>query len=151
MKKLILCMVLLTGIMSAQSFVTFEQMYRDDGSGANGSTWADGVTHYTNFQDMTDADSAWIVANFPDSVNCAFYVMNYAGEKGVSATSAIVNTDSLQYTTDETGISACYSLVGFYDQGYPVIKIKTVFSDGGGNTLVLSKKYKLFIKKFKHY
>jgi len=151
MKKLIICLIFIVGTTSAQNYTTIEQMYRNDGSGASGSTWLDDQTHYTNMQDMSNVDSAWIVANFPDSVNCAFYVENYSAYNGVVSLSDIVNTDSLQYSTDETGISDCYTLVDFYQQGYPLIRIKTVFSDGGGNTLEEVAKYKLYIKKFKHY
>ena len=84
MKKLFLFMalILVTGITSAQTSTTFEQIYRNNGSGASGSTWARGATHYSNWTDMTDVDSAWIVVDFPDSNACAIRVENCVSMTG---------------------------------------------------------------------
>jgi hypothetical protein len=150
MKKLILCMVLIAGITQAQKFYTFEQVFRNDNSGANGSTWAASATHYSDFIDMRDVDSAWIVVNFPDSVDVGIFVENYTSTDGVVYLSSAANaSDSTIYTTDNTGISEKYSLVGYYQQGFPLIRLKSVFS-AIDNTLVLSAKYKYYIFKFKH-
>ncbi|MBE3116686.1 hypothetical protein IMZ68_05715 [Candidatus Bathyarchaeota archaeon] len=150
MKKLILSIVLIAGIASAQTYSTFEQVYRNDGSGAVGTDWRRSATHYTNLQDMSRVDSAWLIVNFPDSVDCAIKVDNYTASDGVVSTSALINTDSTIYATDNTGISAVYTLKTFYQEGYPLIRFRTLFSAIKNHTDAVSEKYKYYIMKFYH-
>jgi hypothetical protein len=150
MKKLIIMamVVLFVGTMYGQVTTTFEQLYRNNGTGASGSTWTKSTTHYTDWTSMVDVDSAWLVVDFPDSVACAIKVVNNVGG-GVDTISALINADSTAYYVDGTGIATAYSLTGYYIQGFPKIRIQTIFSGTKTDTQG-TEKYRYYIKKFRH-
>ncbi len=155
MKKLFLitALILVVSIANAQVTTSFNQIYRNNGSGASGSTWAAAATHYSEFIDMTDVDSAQVVFNFPDSVDVDVYVENYTSQTGVVAVSGRIgenagSTDSVRYVTDGTGKSWSSSLGTNYKAGFPLIRLKLAFQTGSDTQG--TEKYKMYIKRFRH-
>ncbi|MBE3116685.1 hypothetical protein IMZ68_05710 [Candidatus Bathyarchaeota archaeon] len=161
MKRIFLAMtltIMCVGLMFAQS-TTFDQVFRNNGNGVNGSLWSNSLTHYTEFIDMKDVDSAQVVVNFPDSVNVAFYVENYTDASGVvnivlNAPAGTGAADSITYVTDNTGMSHAFSLTTWYDAGYPIIRVKAIFGSTKNHATTsatyATQKYKMYIKRFRH-
>lgn len=156
MKRLILTTVMIllaVGITYGQT--EFSQVYRNNGSGAAGSTWAKSATHYSNYIDMSDVDSAWIVFNFTDTVDVLVQWENYTSTSdGVVSRSDTIgegygNTSDTICVKSADGASWSSSLTGAYEQGFPIGRIKLTFSAYINDTQA-TEKYKMYIKKFKH-
>ena len=145
-------LMLIVTVATAQVSTTFEQISRNNGSGASGSTWSRGATHYTEWTDMKGVDSAWVIVDFPDSIACAIYAVSSVGgdNDGVDTTSGLLNSDSTKYAVNGTGMAKSYSTVGYYVQGFPLLRFKIYFGAGAQQDSQATEKYRVFIKKFRH-
>lgn len=144
-----MALLLIATVATAQVTTTFEQLYRNNGSGRDGSTWSRGATHYTEWTDMRGVDSARIVIDVPDSSACAIYAISNVGG-GVDTCSAILNSDSTKYAVGGTGICNSYSLVGYYLDGFPLLRLKIYWGAGTQQDSQGTEKYRVFIKKYRH-
>jgi len=108
---------------------------------------------------MRNVDSAQVVVNFPDSVCAAFYIQNFT-EKGDGVAEIILNApagtgaaDSISSAAD-AGYSHAFTLTSWYDPGFPLIRIKTIYTSTKNHATTgagyLTQKCKVYIKRFRH-
>ena len=155
---LIITLTVICASLGVAQSTTFDQIRLSGQSDLSGWVWTNSLTTYTEFIDMKDVDSAWVVVNFPDSMCAAFYVENYSSRDGVAniilnAPAGTGAADSL-VSTANGGYSHSFTLTTWYDTGYPLIRIKTIHSSSKNHATTgadyLGTKCKYYIKRFRH-